>query len=36
MTSVTGIYRISNNMKKLRHAGFTLMEVMLVILLMGL
>lgn len=36
MTSVTGIYRISNKMLKLRHAGFTLMEVMLVILLMGL
>lgn len=36
MTSVTGIYRISNKMLKLRHAGFTLMEVMLVMLLMGL
>lgn len=36
MISVTGTYRISNRMLKLRHAGFTLMEVMLVILLMGL
>lgn len=36
MISVTGIYRTSNRMRKLRHAGFTLMEVMLVILLMGL
>lgn len=36
MISVTGIYRISNKMLKLRQTGFTLMEVMLVILLMGL
>lgn len=36
MISVTGTYRTSNRMLKLRHAGFTLMEVMLVILLMGL
>ncbi len=36
MISVTGIYRISNKMIKLRQTGFTLMEVMLVILLMGL
>lgn len=36
MISVTGTYRISNKMLNLRHAGFTLMEVMLVILLMGL
>lgn len=34
--SVTGTYRISNKMLMQRHAGFTLMEVMLVILLMGL
>lgn len=34
--SVTGIYRISNKMLKTRQAGFTLMEVMLVVLLMGL
>ncbi|WP_372931152.1 prepilin-type N-terminal cleavage/methylation domain-containing protein, partial [Shewanella putrefaciens] len=34
MISVTGIYRISNKMLKLRQTGFTLMEVMLVILLM--
>ncbi len=34
--SVTGTCRTSNKMLKLRHAGFTLMEVMLVILLMGL
>lgn len=36
MISVTGTYRTSNRMLKLRYAGFTLMEVMLVILLMGL
>lgn len=36
MISVTGTYRTSNRMLKLRQAGFTLMEVMLVILLMGL
>lgn len=36
MISVTGIYRISNKMLKLRQTGFTLMEVILVILLMGL
>lgn len=36
MISVTGTYRTSNKMLTLRHAGFTLMEVMLVILLMGL
>ena len=34
--SVTGTYRTSNKMVTLRHAGITLMEVMLVILLMGL
>ena len=36
MISVTGICKISNKMRMRTQTGFTLMEVMLVILLMGL
>lgn len=36
MILVTGTYNSINNMKMLRQKGFTLMEVLLVVLLMGL
>ncbi len=36
MTLAAGTYKISNNMLFRRHAGFTLLEVLLVALLMGL